>query len=313
MAKPYDILVFGDTCVDLILRDKDIVPRFGQVEKFVEQYDLVMGGSCCIFAAQAAKLGLRVAVLGRVGDDVFGQLILDTLQASGVDIRYIAVDKHLETGLTLHLVQDDDRAMLTYPGSLSALRANDILDEHFEIARHLHYGSLYLQTGLLPDWLAILKRAKNAGMTISLDTNWDPQEIWDAGLEQAYYLIDLLMPNERETICLSGARSLQTAIAQLRGRVPLLVVKQGAAGAMCMQQGDAYVQQVETAGAGGDGIGAGDSFDAGFLAGWLNGLPLQECLSIGCQCGRAVAAMIGGEAGQLYRVDVPELNAPKLD
>ena len=62
--KPYDIIVFGDTCVDLILRDDDVVPQFGQVEKTVAGYDLVMGGSCCIFAAQAGQAGLARRHLG---------------------------------------------------------------------------------------------------------------------------------------------------------------------------------------------------------------------------------------------------------
>ena len=72
-SKPFDLVVFGDTCVDLILKDADVVPEFGQVEKLVADYDLEMGGSCCIFAAQAAKLGLRVALVGRVGADAFGR------------------------------------------------------------------------------------------------------------------------------------------------------------------------------------------------------------------------------------------------
>ena len=155
MTKTYDIIAFADTCVDLVLRDDDVVPCFGQVEKTVADYDLVMGGSCCIFAAQAAKLGLRVALLGAVGADTFGELILDTLSSAGVDTRYMRVDKELRTGLTAHLTQGDDRAMLTYPGSAKALTAADIGDDMLARARHLHYGSLFLQTGLLPDCVEI--------------------------------------------------------------------------------------------------------------------------------------------------------------
>ena len=135
-------------------------PRFGQVEKLVAGYDLEMGGSCCIFAAQAAKLGLRVAMMGRVGDDAFGQLILDTLSSAGVDTRYIKIDRHLPTGVTVHLVQGNDRAMLTHLGSLDSLQIEDVTDDILATARHLHYGSLYLHTGLLPHWVSIVQRAK---------------------------------------------------------------------------------------------------------------------------------------------------------
>ncbi len=307
MLKPYDIIVFGDTCVDLILKDDDVVPRFGQIEKIVADYDLHMGGSCCIFATQAAKLGLKVAILGKVGDDAFGQLIVDTLASAGVDTQHIKVERDLRTGITVHLVQADDRAMLTYSGSLNALSIDDVSDELLASARHLHYGSLYLQTGLLPHWIDILGRAKALGLTISLDTNWDPQELWDQQLERAFPYLDLLLPNEQEALYLSGQNCLPTAINFLRERVPLLVVKRGAEGAVAWQNGEETLQSVKPAVPGGDGIGAGDSFAAGFLAGWLKELPLETCLSIACQCGRAVAGAVGGVAGQPLRSDITSL------
>ncbi len=307
--KPYDIIVFGDTCVDLILRDDDVAPQFGQVEKTVAGYDLVMGGSCCIFAAQAAKLGLRVAILGRVGADYFGKLIVDALAEAGVDTRYIDVKDDLRTGVTVHLVQGDDRAMLTHMGSLNALTAADVADEFLASARHLHYGSLYLQTRLLPHWVEILARAKQLGMTVSLDTNWDPAERWDHDLERAYPYIDVLLPNEQEAMYLSGMDSYGAAITNLRQRVPLLVVKRDIAGAVAWQGEREFAQSVFEANEGGDGIGAGDSFDAGFLAGWLNGLPLAGCLSLACECGRGVAGGVGGIAGQPVQSDFSVLQA----
>ena len=309
MEREYDLLVFGDTCVDLILRDDDIAPRFSQVEKLVAGYELEMGGSCCIFAAQAAKLGLSVALLGVVGDDAFGRLISDTLASAGVDTSYIRVDPSLRTGITVHLVQGDDRAMLTHLGSLNALTADDVTDSLLSSARHLHYGSLYLQTGLLPHWVDILERAKALGLSVSLDTNWDPEGIWDVGLERAYPYIDVLLPNEMEAIHLSGQGDRAAAIDYLSERVPVLVVKRAEAGAVAWQNGECLMQMVAAAEEGGDGIGAGDSFAAGFLAAWLNHLPLATCLSIACDCGRAVASSRGGTAGQPLASDVAALSA----
>ena len=306
-SKAYDLVAFGDTCVDLILKDADVVPQFGQVEKLVADYDLEMGGSCCIFAAQAAKLGLKVALVGRVGADAFGQLIVDTLADAGVDTRFITVDSSLRTGITAHLVQGDDRAMLTHPGSLSALTIADVSDDLLASARHLHYGSLYLQTGLLPHWIDILQRAKALGLSASLDTNWDPEQVWDHGLSQALPLIDVLLPNEQEALQLSGQADFGAAIAHLRRQVPLLVVKRDIAGALAWQGDGSFAQAVLPALAGGDGIGAGDSFDAGFLAGWLAGLPVSTCLSIACQCGRAVAGAVGGTVAQLGWSQIAEL------
>ena len=311
-SKPYDIVVFGDTCVDLILRDDDIVPRFGQVEKIVAGYNLEMGGSCCIFAAQAAKLGLKVALLGWVGEDAFGQLIIDTLTSAGVDTRFVKIDSKLSTGITVHLVRADDRAMLTHPGSLNKLTADDVTDEILASARHLHYGSLYLQTGLLPHWVEILQRAKRHGLSVSLDTNWDPEENWNHRIAQALEYIDILLPNEQEALHLSGKPDVSAAIEFLRETVPLLVVKQASAGAFACFQGKRFTRSVLPATIDGDGIGAGDSFDAGFLAGWLNGLPIETCLSIACNCGRAVASATGGLAGQPLHSEIAALTALRL-
>ncbi len=310
--KPFDILVFADACVDLILRDDDVQPQFGQVEKLVADYELVMGGSCCIFAAQAAKLGLRVAILGRVGDDAPGRLIMDALAAAGVDMRYMSVHPQLRTGITVHLVQGRDRAMLTHLGAMNALTRADISDPLLASARHLHYGSLYLQTGLLPDWATILRRAKQLGLTTSLDTNWDPAEVWDYDLASGLRYVDVLLPNEQEARHLSGRSDFTAAVECLRAQVPLLVIKRELQGAVAWQAQREFAHRVEPAPPGGDGIGAGDSFDAGFLAGWLGALPLATCLAIGCQCGRGAASEIGGTRGQPLLRDVPALQPSPL-
>ncbi|MCY4464850.1 MAG: sugar kinase [Chloroflexi bacterium] len=310
--KPFDILVFADACVDLILRDDNVVPQFGQVEKLVADYELVMGGSCCIFAAQAAKLGLRVAILGRVGDDAPGRLIIDALAASGVDTRYMSVHPRLRTGITVHLVQGRDRAMLTHLGALNALTRADISDQLLLSARHLHYGSLYLQSGLLPDWVSILRRAKQLGLTTSLDTNWDPNEVWDYDLSSGLRYVDVLLPNEQEAQHLSGQSDFGAAVECLRAQAPLLVIKRDLQGAVVWQAEREIVHSVEPAPPGGDGIGAGDSFDAGFLAGWLGAMPLETCLAIGCQCGRGAASAVGGTRGQPRLGDLPALQPSPL-
>ena len=309
MTRACDIIAFGDTCVDLILRDADIAPRFGQVEKVIAEYRLLMGGSCCIFAAGAAKLGLRVGLLGKLGDDAFGKLIRQTLENAGVDARHLQTDPQLQTGLTAHLTQADDRAMLTVPGTATALTPADVTDDFLASARHLHLGSLFLQTGLLPDWIKIARRAKALGLTVSLDTNWDPSEKWDFGLERALPLIDVLLPNEQEALQLTGAQTWEAAADILHPHVDALVIKRGDKGAVAWQKGQFATQEAYPVAAGGDGIGAGDSFDAGFLTGWLSDLPLGACLDIACQCGAAAASAIGGEAGQLRRADLPALSA----
>jgi len=298
-VKIYDIVTFGGLCVDLIMSGGDIVPRFGQVEQLVDAYDLEMGGSCSIFACQAAKLGLRVGILGRVGADSFGRLILERLAACGVDTGSVRVDPTLKTGLGLALCQDGDRAILTYLGSLSALRVDDVTDEFLASARHLHYGSFFLHTGLKPHAWAIVRRARDLGLSVSLDTNWDPEEKWNSTLHEILPMVDVLLPNEQEACYISRRDSLSEAAAELRRQgVPLVVVKRGAAGAEVFTAEGHTRREVPPAEAGGDSIGAGDSFDAGFLAGWLRGWDVERSLAAACLCGRSVAGSVGGLQGQ---------------
>ncbi len=275
------------------------MPRFGQVEQLVGDYTLEMGGSCCIFACQAAKLGLRVGILGRVGDDGFGRLILCRLEECGVDTRHMVVDPSLKTGLGIALCKDDDRAILTYMGSISALGPADVSEGFLASARHLHHGSFFLHTGLRPRVPDIFRRARGLGLTTSLDTNWDPDERWDSTLAEVLPLTDILMPNEQEARYISGQADLTEAVARFHAQgVSIVAVKRGADGAGVYTERESYERAVAPAEEGGDSVGAGDSFDAGFLAGWLRGLSLAQCLDIACRCGRAVAGAMGGVAGQ---------------
>ncbi|RPJ48921.1 MAG: sugar kinase [Chloroflexi bacterium] len=310
----FDVMTFGDLCVDLIMTGPDVTPQFGQVEKLVEDYTLEMGGSCCIFACQAAKLGLRTAVVGRVGDDPFGHLILRRLHECGVDTRHVIVDPIRKTGIGLALCPPGDRAILTYIGTINAVFPEDVTGDLLRSTRHLHHGSYYLHTNLRPAMAEIFKRAHHLGLTTSLDTNWDPAEEWEGRpkegrLSQVLANTDIFMPNDQEAVrihqALSGVeRGLKEAASYFLQHGPRLVtIKAGAKGARVYSPTEFFDRAVQPV-SGGDSIGAGDSFDAGFLAGWLRGLSIERCLEIASSCGRSVASQIGGLAGQLTLHDL---------
>lgn len=299
----YDVITCGDMCVDLIVSGRDVVPQFGQVEKLVDDYVLELGGSCCIFACQAAKLGLRMGILGKVGSDRLGELVMSRLRQCGVDTRHVVITPALKTGLGIALCPVRggtviDRAILTYAGTIDAVRPGDVTDDLLASARHIHHGSYYLQAGLRPGIPDIFTRARQLSLTISLDTNWDPEEKWTGEIRAILPLVDVLMPNEQEAMRIAGVATLGESLPQLhRMGARLVVIKRGAGGAL-VSDGQQVIQQSVNPVTSGDSIGAGDSFDAGFLAGWLRGLPLQECLRIGCICGRSVAGAVGGLQGQ---------------
>jgi ribokinase len=279
-----DLLVVGDVNADLVLRGGDLVPAFGQREQLVDHAELVLGGSGAIVAAGAARLGLRVAMAGCVGDDALGRAMLDAL--AGVDVSAVRTVAE-PTGVSVGLARPGDRAVLTALGALAELRAEDVPDGLLAQARHVHVASPFLQPGL--DVAAIAARA--AGTT-SLDPGWDPTERWD--LDWAGF--DVVLPNAQEARRLAGEDDVEAAARSLAARGPLVVVKLGAQGALAT--GDETVRvrapQIDPV----DATGAGDSFDAGFLAARLAGEGLAAALALGCACGALSTRAAGGTAGQ---------------
>jgi ribokinase len=298
--RDYGILTVGDMCVDLVVDLGRTEPQFGQAEQWVPNYTLEMGGSACIFACQAAKLGLRVAVIGRVGDDAFGHLAVQRLGESGVDTRHVQVEPGLKTGLGLALCRAaGDRAILTYAGSINAVYPDDLTDDLLQRARHLHYCSYYLQTNLLPAVPAIFRRARALDLSISLDSNWDPEGRWEGGLAEALSLSDLFLPNEQEALAIGRADRLEDSLVSLASAGPVVAVKRGELGALVAAGATRWAVPVEPVEAIADTIGAGDSFDAGFVAAWLAGKSLEVCAAVGNACGRASTQARGGIQGQI--------------
>lgn len=295
--KTIDVLTFGDPCVDLILSGKDVVPEFGQKEKMVEDYSLEMGGSCCIFAAQTGRLGLRTVVIGKIGRDQFGELVVNTLNASGVSTDHIKVDGGQKTAITVAMDIIEDRAMLTYNGTIDSFEMSDISDELLKSVRHLHIGSYFLMKKLQPHYPAILKKLKAYGATVSLDTNWDPEEIWDSGIGNVLPYVDIFFPNENEAMAITGESSVELAIERLKNQVPILALKRGKDGAVVYSEGRQFeVPAVDVKKV--DAIGAGDSFDGGFIYGYLAGKSMEDCGRLGCICGSLNTRAQGGTKGQ---------------
>jgi sugar/nucleoside kinase (ribokinase family) len=292
--KPFDILIAGELNVDIIVTG-DTVPEFGQVEKLVDDISVCAGSSSAIFAAAATRMGMRVLFASRVGDDLFGQFMIDALHQVGIDTSFIVRDPTIKTGVGIQLLRGQDRAMLTFLGSIGAVTTADVRPEFYHMARHLHVASPFLLTGLRPSMAQMMREAKKAGMTVSLDTNWDPENRWQ--LAGFFDCLDVFLPNENELRAISGKNTIEDGIREMEQRVPVLVVKQGRHGATGVCRGerlalDAFPVTVA------DTTGAGDSFDGGFLAGWLRGLSLRECLLLGLACGSLSTTQIGGFSGQ---------------
>jgi len=293
----YDIMVFGDLCADFILTAKDIVPEFGQKEKLIEDYSLEMGGSGSIFACQAAKLGLKTIITGKLGNDTFGDHVYQTLVQSGVDTKLITRTSEMKTAVSTILNTGDDRAILTLGSTTDALTEDDIPWDILSQVRHFHIASYFLMKKLQPCYPRVIRKLKESGATISIDTNWDPEEKWDSGLKEILPMVDIYFGNENEAMGTTSQNNLQDAINRLSALIPVVVIKKGSEGAEAYFEGKS-ASSPAIPGKKADAVGAGDSFDAGFLYGYLKGMRIEQCLLTGNICGSLTTRYPGGTRGQ---------------
>jgi sugar/nucleoside kinase (ribokinase family) len=294
-----DLVVIGDCNPDVLVLGDDVTPAFGQQEKLVDRIGLEIGASAAITAVAAARLGLKVALVAVVGDDPAGTFMLGQLAAEGVDVSAVIVRDGAPTGMTVALSRGGDRAILTALGAMASLTAADIPPGVLARARHVHVSSYFLLADALGPGLAgVLAGARAAGARTSLDTNWDPSGRWvDGHLSAALAQADLLLPNEAEALALSGAASPEAAARALLDAGPgRLAVKLGERGVLCAE-GPVFYQVSLPPVTPVDTTGAGDCFNAGLIAGLLQGLPLPAAAALGCAAGALSTGALGGTAG----------------
>jgi sugar/nucleoside kinase (ribokinase family) len=305
-SRDFDLVVIGDCNPDVLVLGSDVTPAFGQQEKLVERMSLEVGGSASITAVAAARLGLRVALVACVGPDAAGTFMLDALAREGVDVSSVVVREGLATGMTVALSRGGDRAILTALGAMDSLTAADIPPSLLPRARHVHVSSYFLLADSLgPGLASVFADARAAGATTSLDTNWDPAERWrDERLSAAIVQADLLLPNEAEALALHGASvpsaassSVDSAALGLMALGPQVAVKLGARGVLVGAHSSSLCQVSLPPVTPVDTTGAGDCFNAGLIAGLLQGLPLPQAAALGCATGALSTGALGGTAG----------------
>jgi sugar/nucleoside kinase (ribokinase family) len=283
----------------VILAGEAIEPAFGQTERLVDDAELTLGGSGCIVACGAARLGLRTAMISVVGDDAMGRFMTEALDQRGGDTRGIRIDPDRRTGLTVILDRGEDRAILTFPGTIADLDPSEIDGALLTSSRHLHVSSFFLQRSLAAGLPDLFSQVADAGATTSVDPNWDPDEQWDGGLKALLPQIDVFLPNRQEAMRVAGRQDAASAARQLAHRGSLVAVKLGADGALAVRRDGELIEVPAIAGLEPvDTVGAGDSFDAGVLAGLLQGWGTRRALELGCACGALSARGRGGTAAQ---------------
>jgi sugar/nucleoside kinase (ribokinase family) len=262
-------------------------------ELLATDFRATLGSSSAILAHNFAALGGHVSFSTVIGPDDLGRIALEHLSDAGVDVSHTRRDHSIPTGITLLLPHGDRRHILTFPGTIPQLRVADLDFDFLTQSRHFHLSSLYLQRGLhagLPDFL---HRLKQAGLTVSLDTNDDPDDCWGPPLAEVLPLVDIFLPNEDEVCRMTRCTELDSAIGALSTTLPVIVVKRGRRGARVYADGkatDVAPLNVVTV----DTVGAGDSFDAGFLRAYLFGKDIITCAKAGNITGALSTQAAGG-------------------
>jgi sugar/nucleoside kinase (ribokinase family) len=288
----FDVSVIGELNLDLILYGLPTTLTLER-EHLAKDLSITLGSSSAIFAHNLALLGNKVAFNACIGEDPFGEICVQKLMAGGVDCSHIRKLKGKITGLTVILPQRKERFILTYPGTMYDLTNRELDMAHVLNAKHLHLSSYFLQKGIRPHLIDIYRRAKEAGLTTSLDTNDDPEDRWSGDIQLLLKYVDILFPNEREACRLAQVDDVEKAIEALSSKVRVLVVKRGSQGAVARvgkERYSAFAPVVDVV----DPVGAGDSFDAGFIHQFIRGAKIEDCLRYGNVAGALSVTRAGG-------------------
>ncbi|GGA19233.1 carbohydrate kinase family protein [Dyella nitratireducens] len=305
MTSPARILVIGEINVDFVFKGCHAFPAPG-CEVLADDFVMTPGSSSMICAMGLARLGNRVMFHGLLGTDASGLFCMQALRDAGIDVSSLSPDPALRTGVTASLSTPQDRALVTFPGAMSELRADEIVDEWLQAASHLHISSYYLQKGLRAGCRELFARAKSAGLSTSLDPGFDPAQQWGDDLLETLSEVDIFLPNEKELLAITGCSDLHAALRFAQNGHTRTVVKRGRQGATSLQ-GEQWLNVPAYPIHAIDTTGAGDSFDAGFLHAWLRDMPWVDCMRWGSACGGLSTRGVGGTTRQATAIEAETL------
>lgn len=290
-----DCLCAGILFADYICSPIPRMPEAGELVP-TEGMQLALGGCASNAAMDLAKAGVRVGVSGCVGDDAFGQFILQTLQRGGVDASGVHALAGAGTASTMVVnVQGQDRRFISTPGANTRFTVEHIPADWLAQAKVFYVGGYLMMPGLETDaFVSLLRRLRAQGTKTVIDVVLFGGEHYRRVLEKVLPETDVFLPNDDEAAIITGQKDpFQQARVFRDAGAKTVVITQGRQGSILV--GDdlrlrAGVYPVEFVG----GTGSGDAFDAGFIVGLLNDLPAEDCLrwgsALGASCVRALGA-----------------------
>lgn len=302
MQKKWDVYVYGDVNIDLVVPGVESLPEPGS-EVDVPVMETFVGGGAALFTLGLAKLGLTPVFQGSIGRDMYGEYIRGLFRELGVDDTLLLDSDTKKTGISISFTTEKDRCFLTYRGTNEGLSLKYMDLGQLPGAKHVHVTGYEGATNHA-EYLDILTKIHAMGdVTVSFDVGWDMTGVWYEGIFDLLPMIDVLFMNETECQHYTRCDDIETGARKLAEKAGMAVIKLGKTGAMAIKDGEKFfapaykVQAVDT-------TGAGDSFNAGFIYGFLQGLPMEECLKCGNGCGALSVTKLGGNTGFPFRAEL---------
>ena len=309
-----DLVCIGRTCVDLYAEQE------GARLEDVQSFRKYVGGSAANIALNTARLGVRSAMLTRVGEEQMGRFVRRSMEDTGVDVSHVTFDPDHLTPYVLLAIRDIDGfpRIFAYGDAADLALDEDDVDPEFVASSKalLVTGTPLSRAGSWTASLKAIKAAKEAGTKVVFDLDYRPVFWGVASHEQggemfvaservteAYRTVlprcDLVVGTEEEIRIAGGSEDTRRSLLSIRELSDAtIVLKVGAMGAIVFP--DDIPEDLE------DGVrvpgfpvevfnsvGAGDAFMSGFLSGWLREEPLEECLRLGNACGAIVVSRHG--------------------
>lgn len=293
--KKWDVYVYGDVNVDIIIPGVENFPKPGQ-EELVSAMETYVGGGAALFTLGVGKLGLHPVFQGAVGDDCYGHMIRETFERAGVDTGLLLTRKGERTGISLSFTNAEDRSFLTYRGTNQDISMDKVVLEEAGRARHIHVTG-YEGEICHDSYARLLRRVKDeTDATVSFDVGWDPTGNWSERIYELFPFIDVLFMNETEAEHYGRTEPAEKAAFHFARKCGQAVIKLGGKGSLAVKDGEVYrcpsyrAEAVDT-------TGAGDSFNAGYIYGFLKGEAVGQCLRYGNACGACSVSAHGGSTG----------------
>ncbi|MCM8757313.1 MAG: carbohydrate kinase family protein [Candidatus Omnitrophica bacterium] len=292
------VLCAGLLVGDFISKPVATMPERGKLT-LVEKSELHVGGCAANTGLVLKRLGGKVAILGKVGEDNLGRFILRILQESGIETEAVKTIPGVTTSGTSVLVHPDgERSFIHSLGANALLSDEDFEEKYIEQFAILHLAGVLLMPRLEGESLTkVVKKAKSLGVTVCLDTAWDSRGVWMKALKGALSYVDYFLPSIEEARMITGCQTPEEiALYLLDCGVENVALKMGEKGSFIMnRQTKRYfpVLPIEVV----DTTGSGDGYVAGFLAGLLRNLPFESCGLLGNLAGAKIATAIGANSG----------------